>query len=240
MSNNDQNSEVLSLLQSLATKVDILTTDMQLVKNNQQALTADVQALTVNQQTLAANQQVLIDNQQGLNADIQALVANQQALSTNQQALAANQQVLTADVQILMADMQEVKMEVREIKGWTRVTDNRLDNMDNKLVDFASQITSLDQKVEEKLYDTRPMWKDLKIRLDKIEAELLTIKGNQDKSDESTQQFRQELISRFRHLEKDVSFYRKHAQTDVGALAKDVIELELRLEKVESKLEIKN
>lgn len=233
MSNNDQNSEVLSLLQSLATKVDILTTDMQLVKSNQQALTADVQALTVNQQTLAANQQVLIDNQQGLNADIQALVANQQALSTNQE-------VLTADVQILMTDMQEVKVDAREIKGWTRVTDNRLDNMDNKLVDFASQLTSLDQKVEEKLYDTRPVWKDLKLRLDKIDAELLTIKGNQDKSDESTQQFRQELISRFRHLEKDVSFYRKHAQVDVADLAKDIIQLEERLQKVESKLEIKN
>ena len=184
MSNNDQNSEVLNLLQSLATKVDILTTDMQWVKNNQQAL-----------------------------------AVSQQAFAT---------------------DLQEVKADVREIKSWARVTDNRLDNMENKLVDFATQLSNLDEKVDARLHDTRPMWRDLNLRLDIMEAELAIIKANQAKSDEIAQLFRQELISRFRQLEKDLNFYRKHVQVDVAALAKDIIDLEERLEKVESKLEIKN
>ncbi|MFY9221534.1 MAG: hypothetical protein WAQ98_02630 [Blastocatellia bacterium] len=149
-------------------------------------------------------------------------------------------QSLVTKVDNLVVEVQEVKADVREIKSWARVTDNRLDSMENKLVDFATQLSNLDSKVEARLHDTRPIWQSVLERLDKIESDLASLKENQEKSEQSAQEFRQELLSRFRQLEKDVNFYRKHVQVDVAALAKDIMELEARLEKVELKLEIKN
>jgi chromosome segregation ATPase len=205
MSNNDPNSEVLSLLRLVLTQVNTLTND------------------------------------------VQTLTANQQALSANQQALSANQQALSADVQILSADMKEVKTDVREIKSWANVTDNRLANMENKIVDFATQLTSvsekvdsLDGKVEARLHDTRPMWEALNLRLNTMEDQLVAIKGNQGKSEQASEEFRQEVLLRFKQLQNDLQIFRRHIQIDVLSFAKDLVLFEQRLEKIESKLEIKN
>lgn len=181
---NDQNSEVISLLRLVLTQVNTLTADVQEVK-------------------------------------------------TSQQALATNHQVLAADV-------QEVKADVKEMKSWARVTDNRLGNMENKIVDFATQLGNLDEKVETRLHDTRPMWEALNLRLNAMEAELATIKDNQGKSEQATQEFRQEILFKFKNLEKDLQTFRRNVQIDVLSFAKDLASLEERLEKVESKLEAKN
>ena len=156
-------------------------------------------------------------------------------------------QTVKNNVQTLTADMQEVKTDVREIKSWARVADNRLANMENKLVDFATELTgldekvgSLDEKVEARLHDTRPMWEALNLRLNTIEVELATIKENQEKSEQASQEFRQEIILRLKELEKDLHAFRRHVQIDVLSFAKDLALFEERLERVESKLEIKN
>lgn len=155
-------------------------------------------------------------------------------------------EVLT-EVKTLSSDMQVVKSDVQDLKSWSRVTDNRLANMENKIVGFATEIThlnekfdSLDQKVESRLHDTKPIWEAVLKRLDSIESDIATIKENQQKSDKIAEEFRQEVVNRFHQLGKDVSLYRKYAIVDNAQLAKDIISIEERLEKIESKLEIKN
>ncbi len=140
---------------------------------------------------------------------------------------------LTADMQIVKTDVQDLKLRVSGIENNMVYFATRLQSVEDK-------VEALDNKVDQKLHDTRPIWQSVLERLDKIEADLATLKQNQERSEQSSQEFRQELMSRFRQLEKDVNFYRKHAQVDVAALAKDIIDIEERLERVESKLEIKN
>jgi chromosome segregation ATPase len=184
--------------------------------------------------------QLVLAEVKTLSTDVQEIKLSQQTLAANQQTLATNQEAFATNQEAFAVELGEVKSDVREIKAWARVTDKRLDNMENKIVDFATQLSNLDEKVETRLYDTRPIWQSVLERLDKIESDLASVKENQEKSEQSAQEFRQELLSRFRQLEKDLSFYRKHAQVDAAALAKDIINIEERLEKVESKLEIKN
>lgn len=184
--------------------------------------------------------QLVLAEVKTLSTDVQEIKLSQQTLAANQQTLATNQEAFATNQEAFAVELGEVKSDVREIKAWARVTDKRLDNMENKIVDFATQLSNLDEKVETRLYDTRPIWQSVLERLDKIESDLASVKENQEKSEQSAQEFRQELSSRFRQLEKDFSFYRKHAQVDAAALARDIINIEERLEKVESKLEIKN
>lgn len=161
------------------------------------------------------------------------------ANNPNSEVLALLKLVLT-EVKTVSSDMQVVKSDVQDLKSWSRVTDNHLANMENKIVDFATELSSLDEKVESRLHDTRPIWEAVLKRLDSIESDIATIKENQQKSDKIAEEFRQEVVNRFHQLGKDVSLYRKYAIVDNAQLAKDIISIEERLEKIESKLEIKN
>lgn len=143
--------------------------------------------------------------------------------------LTTNVDNLRGEVQILSAEVQEVKADIREIKSWARATDIRLDNMENKLVSFATEFTYLRDEVEA-----------LNLRLNSMEAEIVAIKERQAKSEEAHEAFRQEVLQRFKELERDLAAFRRHVQIDILAFAKDLSLFEERLEKIESKLEIKN
>lgn len=150
-------------------------------------------------------------------------------------------------LKLVLTEVKIVSSDMQEMKSWARVTDNRLANMENKIVGFATEITNLDekfdslgQKVDSRLHDTKPIWEAVLKRLDSIESDIATIKENQQKSDKIAEEFRQEVVNRFHQLGKDVSLYRKYAIVDNAQLAKDIISIEERLEKIESKLEIKN
>lgn len=135
--------------------------------------------------------------------------------------------VLTTDVQELKTDMRDVKTDVQGLKSWANVTDNRLANMENKIVDFATQLNNLDEKVENRLHDTRPIWEAVLARLDKLEANVETVKAdvatikadvaatksdqetlkqNQENLEKEFRTFRQEVLSRLDEL-KDANHY---------------------------------
>jgi hypothetical protein len=93
----------------------------------------------------------------------------------------------------------------------------RLDSIDSRL-------TTLEDKVERRLHDTRPIWEQVLVRLDGVEAQLISFGGRMDG-------FENELRSSLRSFERQV-----------GRLAEDVLKvradqrgLEERVDKLESK-----
>ena len=93
----------------------------------------------------------------------------------------------------------------------------RLDSIDTRL-------TTLEDKVDRRLQETRPIWEQVLVRLDGVEGQLVSFGGRMDG-------FENELRSSLRRFERYV-----------GQLAKDVLEvradqrdLEYRMDKIESK-----
>ncbi len=179
------------------------------------------------------------------------------ANNPNSEVLALLKLVLS-EVKTVSSDMQVVKNDVQDLKSWSRVTDNRLANMENKIVDFATELTSLDEKVESRLHDTRPIWQSVLERLDKIEANqensakdfqelrsqvlawLEKLEASQEKLGKDFLEFRQEVLSRFEKLEKDIHFHQRQSRLGFLSYEKDLSLIEERLDRIEAKLEIKN
>lgn len=134
---------------------------------------------------------------------------------------------LLTQVNVLTSNVEDVKTDVQGLKSWANVTDNRLANMENKIVDFATQLNNLDEKVEKRLHDTRPIWEAALARLDNLEtnveavkADVATIKSdiaanksnqetlkqNQENLEKEFRAFRQEVLSRLDEL-KDANHY---------------------------------
>lgn len=87
-----------------------------------------------------------------------------------------------------------------------------------------SRLTALEDKVDRRLHDTRPMWEQVLVRLDAVEGQLVSFEKRLD-------DFGVELRSSLRRFERSV-----------GKLANDVLEvrgyqddLEERMDKIESK-----
>ena len=94
---------------------------------------------------------------------------------------------------------------------------SRLDSMEARL-------TALEDKVDQRLYDTRPMWEQVLVRLDAVE-------GRVDGFGKRLDDFGLELRSSLRRFERSVA-----------EMAKDVLEVrgyqrdvEARMDKLESK-----
>ena len=54
--------------------------------------------------------------------------------------------------------------------------DTRLDSFEARLNSFDARLASLEDKVESRLHDTRPIWEAVLARLDKVEGEIKTIR----------------------------------------------------------------
>ena len=54
--------------------------------------------------------------------------------------------------------------------------DARLDSFEARLNSFDARLASLEDKVESRLHDTRPVWEAVLARLDKVEGEIKTIR----------------------------------------------------------------
>lgn len=134
---------------------------------------------------------------------------------------------LLTQVNVLTSNVEDVKADVQGLKSWANVTDNRLANMENKIVDFATQLNNLDEKVENRLHDTRPIWESVLARLDRLETNVETVKAdittikadvaatksdqetlkqNQENLEKEFRTFRQEVLSRLDEL-KDANHY---------------------------------
>lgn len=120
----------------------------------------------------------------------------------------------------LSADMQDVKL--------------RLATQENHLVNFATRLLSLEEKVDQKLYDTRPIWQNVLEQLKSVEAtlgfvksdvatlkndvttlrdndalksnDLATLKNNQERVEKELKLFHSEAISRLDKLEDQKYF----------------------------------
>ena len=143
-----------------------------------------------------------------------------------------NDEILSL-LRTLTSDVAEVKADLRELKSWSSVTDNRIGNIENNMVNFATELTNLDEKVANRLYNTQPLWQQVIERLDKIEAK-------QEKSDADSQSFRVEVLNRLDSLEKEFRVYRRQEQLQIGSIIGDVALVEERVEKIEAKLTDKN
>ena len=139
-----------------------------------------------------------------------------------------NDEILSL-LRTLTSDMAELKSDVRELKSWSSVTDNRIGNIENNMVNFATELTNLDEKVSNRLYNTQPLWQQVVERLDKIEAK-------QEKSDVNLQDFRSEVLNRLNNLEKEFRVYRRQEQLQIVSIIGDVALVEERVEKIEAKL----
>jgi len=144
---------------------------------------------------------------------------NQNTSDNQNEQILALLQTLTADLAVLKTDMQDVKL--------------RVGGLENNLVHFGSKLQSLEQKLEERLQDTRPIWQAVLERLDKMEAK-------QEKSDADSQSFRVEVLNRLDNLEKEFRVYRRQEQLQIGSIIGDVALVEERVEKIEAKLTDKN
>jgi hypothetical protein len=100
----------------------------------------------------------------------------------------------------------------------------RLDSIDTRL-------TVLEDKVDRRLHDTRPIWEQVLVRLDAVEAQLVSFGGRMDGFEKRLDDFGSELRSSLRSFERQV-----------GRLAEDVLKvradqrgLEDRMDELESK-----
>jgi chromosome segregation ATPase len=100
----------------------------------------------------------------------------------------------------------------------------RLDSIDARLGNVENRLTTLEDKVDRRSQETRPMWEQVLVRLDAVEGQLVNFGGRMGG-------FENELRSSLRRFERHV-----------GQLAKDVLEvradrrdLEYRMDKIESK-----
>ncbi|MGA9995964.1 MAG: hypothetical protein WBP93_11155 [Pyrinomonadaceae bacterium] len=72
--------------------------------------------------------------------------------------------------------------------------DARLSQMDGRLSAMDGRLTSLEEKVDARLHDTRPIWEAVLSRLDKIEDEVKSIKRQMKVLHEDVLQVREEQV----------------------------------------------
>ncbi len=107
----------------------------------------------------------------------------------------------------------------------------RLDSIDSRLDNVEGRLSALEDKVDRRLHDTRPMWEQVLVRLDAVEGQLVSFGARTDGFEKRLDDFGLELRSSLRRFERSV-----------GKLANDVLEvrgyqddLEARMDKLESK-----
>ena len=107
----------------------------------------------------------------------------------------------------------------------------RLDSIDARLGNVESRLTTLEDKVDRRLKETRPIWEQVITRLDGFENRLASLEGRFDGFDRRLDGFETELHSSLRRFGRQV-----------GQLAKDVMEvradqndLDRRMDQLETK-----
>ncbi|HJQ34009.1 MAG TPA: hypothetical protein VJ866_17645 [Pyrinomonadaceae bacterium] len=98
----------------------------------------------------------------------------------------------------------------------------RLDSIDSRLDNVEGRLTALEDKVERRLYDTRPMWEQVLVRLGGVEGQLTSFKARLDG-------FEEELRSSLRRFGRQVEVLAK----DVFEVRADQRDLDRRMDKLE-------
>ncbi|KAF0248258.1 MAG: hypothetical protein FD167_2344 [bacterium] len=137
----------------------------------------------------------------------------------NSQILSLLQLVLT-EVKTLTGEMQEVKLRVSSLE-------NNMVHFGTRLQTVEEKVDAVDNKIESRLYDTRPIWQSVLERLDKIEA-------RQEKMEKEFQEFRLEMLDRLDALEKDFRGYKRDQQRQIAAIFTELSLADERVEKIDA------
>lgn len=114
----------------------------------------------------------------------------------------------------------------------------RLDSIDSRLDNIEGRLTALEDKVERRLQDTRPIWEQVLVRLDAVEGQIVnfdgrmvSFEGRLDGFEKRLDDFGLQLRSSLRSFERSVAEMAKDV-LDVRGYQND---LEARVDKIESK-----
>ena len=100
----------------------------------------------------------------------------------------------------------------------------RLDSIDSRLDNVEGRLTALEDKVDRRLHDTRPIWEQVLVRLDAVEGQLVSFEKRQD-------DFGGVLRSSLRRFDRQIEELAK----DVLEVRADQRDLEKRMDETESK-----
>ena len=67
-------------------------------------------------------------------------------------------------------DKDEILTAIKNLDSRTNNLDTRLGSLDTRLGSLDTRLGSLEQKVDERLYDTRPMWHKLEADITQLQA----------------------------------------------------------------------
>lgn len=98
----------------------------------------------------------------------------------------------------------------------------RLDSIDSRLVNVEGRLSALEDKVDRRLQETRPIWEQVLVRLDGVEGQLVSFGGRIDG-------FEEELRSSLRRFGRQVEVLAK----DVFEVRADQRDLDRRMDKLE-------
>ena len=100
----------------------------------------------------------------------------------------------------------------------------RLDSIDSRLNNVEGRLSALEDKVDRRLQDTRPMWEQVLVRLDAVEGQLISFGSRLDG-------FENQLRSSLRSFERQVG----QLAEDVLKVRADQRDLEKRMDVIEPK-----
>jgi len=125
-------------------------------------------------------------------------------------------QLILARLDSIDARLDSMDLRLNSMETRLDSMDVRLNSMDVRLDSMDARLTSLEEKVDRRLQETRPIWEQVLVRLDAVEAEL--------------SETRAEIKSGLRRVERQIDIL-NHNILD---LRTDVDELDERVTKLES------
>ena len=79
------------------------------------------------------------------------------------------------------SDKDEILLAIKNLDGRIENLDGRMESLDARLENLDARLGHLEQKVDERLYDTRPMWHRIESDLTQVQASLERLeKGHAD------------------------------------------------------------
>jgi tetrahydromethanopterin S-methyltransferase subunit G len=122
-----------------------------------------------------------------------------------------------------------VRRAKRIIRGMDEETTRNLpqDGVERILASIGSldaRLTSLEEKVDRRLQETRPIWEQVLVRLDGVESRVQSLEGE-------VSGLREEMRTGFHRVERKIDRLAK----DVFEVRTDQLELEKRMDEIEQK-----
>src|SRR5215213_740109 len=104
----------------------------------------------------------------------------------------------------------------------------RLDSIDSRLGNVEVRLTALEDKVDRRLQETRPIWEQVLVRLDAVEAQLISFDGRMVNFESRMDGFGSRLDGFEKRLDDfgvELRSSLRRFERNVGKLAKDVLEV---------------